>query len=124
MTQLRYTKDHEWVQGQEDGTVRIGITDYARDALGDLVYLDLPKVGKTITKGGHFAVIESVKAASEIYTPIAGEVADVNTGLADALDQLGQNPDTGWIIALRPESGSDLSQLMDDTAYQSYVKGL
>ncbi len=124
MAALHYTKDHEWVQDMGDGTLRIGITDYARDALGDLVYLDLPKIGKAIAKGGHFAVIESVKAASEIYSPVAGEVVAVNTALADALDQLGQTIATGWIIALRPDAGYDLSALMDDAAYQAYVKGL
>lgn len=124
MTDLRYTPDHEWIQDMGDGTLRIGITDYARDALGDLVYLDLPKIGKTIAKGGHFAVIESVKAASEIYSPIAGEVVAVNTVLCDALDQLGQNVDSGWIIALRPDAGADLSPLMDHAAYTDYIKGL
>lgn len=124
MTALRYTKDHEWVQDMGDGTLRIGITDYARDALGDLVYLDLPKIGKMIAKGGHFAVIESVKAASEIYTPVAGEVVAVNTDLANALDQLGQNTEAGWIVTLRPTGDADLTTLMDEAAYQAYVKGL
>ncbi len=124
MTELRYTKDHEWVQDMGDGTLRIGITDYARDALGDLVYLELPKIGKAIAKGGHFAVIESVKAASEIYTPVAGEVVAVHTDLANALDQLGQDVDAGWIVSLRPTDAADLSSLMDTASYQAYVKGL
>ena len=124
MSALLYTKDHEWLDVREDGTARIGITDYARDALGDLVFLELPKQGKALAKGAHFAVIESVKAASEIYTPVAGEVVAVNTALADDLDSLGQNPEKGWIIVLKPASPIAVADLMDEAAYQSYLKGL
>lgn len=123
MSALRFTKDHEWVQDKGDGTVAIGITDYARQALGDLVFLELPKTGKTLKKGAHFAVIESVKAASEIYTPLDGEVVAVNESLADDLESLGSDPAKGWIITLKPDN-ADTSTLMDEAGYAAFVKGL
>lgn len=124
MAELLFTKDHEWVQKLQDGTVAIGITDYAKESLGDLVYLELPKTGKSVSKGGHFAVIESVKAASEIYTPVSGEITDVNTAIADSLDDLGSDPGKGWIVKLKPASEQDLAALMDQAAYDKYVAGL
>ncbi len=124
MADLLFTKDHEWVQKQGDGTVLIGITDYARDSLGDLVYLELPKPGKNVAKGNHFAVIESVKAASEIYTPVSGEIVDVNANIADSLDDLGSDPGKGWIVKLKPASEQYLDGLMDQAAYDKYVSGL
>lgn len=122
MSEARYTKDHEWVLPLSDGTYKIGITDYAREALGDLVYLDLPKVGKKVAESADFAVVESVKAASEIYSPFAGEVVEVNDTLADDFGGLREDHTSGWIIVLKPDAEPDLSGLMDAQAYQDFLK--
>lgn len=124
MSALKYTKDHECVLVKDD-TVWIGITKHAQDALGDLVFLDLPDVGKKVAKGGDVAVIESVKAAAEVYTPVAGEVVEVNAAMAGDLDLI-KNPvnDNGWIVKVRVANASALDELMDEAAYNEYLKGL
>ncbi len=120
---LQFTKDHEWMKVEGD-TAWIGITTYARHALGDLVYLDLPDVGRTVVKGEDFAVVESVKAASEIYAPVSGEIIEVNTALQDTLDNLKEDIDTGWIVKIKMSDQSEIQGLMDQSAYQTYTEGL
>jgi len=123
MSEIKFTKDHEWVMMDGDVAV-VGITDYAKEALGDLVYLELPDAGKEINKGQDFAVVESVKAASEIYAPVSGEIKEVNSELVDALDDLGSDPEKGWIVKMSLSNASELEMLMNDEAYKTYIKDL
>lgn len=123
MAETKYTKDHEWIHLEGD-TAKIGITDYAREALGDLVFLELPETGQSISKGDDFAVVESVKAASEIYTPISGEITEVNEGLADNLDDLKEDLNAGWIVKVSVQDASETADLMDKSAYDAYVAEL
>jgi glycine cleavage system H protein len=124
MSERKYTEDHEWVELEGDiGTV--GITDYAQEQLGDVVFVELPDVGKALAKGDEAAVIESVKAAAEIYAPVPGEVTEVNAALND--DPSLVNADAGgkgWFIKLRIADASALEDLMDDAAYAAYTQGL
>lgn len=120
---IQFTKDHEWMKIEGD-IAWIGITTYARHALGDLVYLDLPEQGRIVSKGDDFAVVESVKAASEIYAPVSGEIVEVNTALQDNLDNLKEDLDKGWIIKIKMSDASEAEGLMDQSAYQSYTEGL
>ena len=126
MSDVKYTKDHEWMKVESDGgdVAWVGITDYARHALGDLVYLELPETGRTLNKGDDFAVVESVKAASEIYAPISGEVVEVNEALADNLDDLKEDIDKGWIVKIKMTNEEEKAGLMDKAAYDEYVAGL
>ena len=118
---LRYTKSHEWAQ-MHDGLVRVGITDYAQDALGDVVFVELPAVGRQVRAGEATAVVESVKTASDIYAPLAGEVVEVNAGLVETPEQLNAAPYAeGWMFAIRPTNPADLDQLLDAQAYQAEV---
>lgn len=120
---LKYTKEHEWLRQEEDGTVTIGITDHAQSALGDLVYVELPEVGQEVESGGEMAVVESVKAASDVYAPIAGEVVAVNEDLADDPEKI--NADAygdGWIVRMRP-TGED-EQTMSPDEYQEFLDAL
>ena len=123
MADLKYTNDHEWIKIDGD-TAWIGITAYARHALGDLVYLELPDTGRTIKKGENFAVVESVKAASEIYTPVSGEITEVNTALSDNLDDLKEDLDKGWIIKVRMNDASEAAALMDQATYKAFTESL
>ncbi|XKE43770.1 glycine cleavage system protein GcvH [Halomonas organivorans] len=117
---LRYAESHEWVLDNGDGTVTIGITDHAQEALGDVVFVELPEVGATLTKGDEFGVVESVKAASDLYAPIAGEVVAVNEDLEDAPETLNESPyEDGWIMKLRLEDAAALEGLLDADAYQA-----
>lgn len=120
MSDLKYTKEHEWVKLEGD-IARIGITTYARHALGDLVYLELPEKGRTLAKGENFAVVESVKAASEIYTPVSGEIIDVNYLIQDDLDHLKEDPHNGWIIKVKISKPDEIGTLMDHYAYTHYT---
>ncbi len=123
MSTLKYTNDHEWLKVEGD-TAWIGITTYARHALGDLVYLELPENGRQIKKGENFAVVESVKAASEIYTPVTGQIVAVNEDLQDNLDNLKEDIDKGWIIKVKLADESEAANLMDEAAYQKYTDSL
>lgn len=115
---LRFTKTHEWVRDQGDGTVTVGITDHAQDALGDLVYVELPQHGKEVGAGEACAVVESVKAASDIYSPLAGQVIEANALLADAPETVNQDPyGDGWIFKLRIADAESLDRLLDAAAY-------
>jgi glycine cleavage system H protein len=116
---LRYSPEHEWVR--VDGTrVRIGITDYAQDALGDIVFVDLPTVGSEVESGGQLGEVESTKSVSEIYSPIAGTITAVNDALADGPERMNQDPyGEGWICEMEPAPGADTSALLDAAAYRA-----
>ena len=121
---VRYTKEHEWIR-VEDGVGVVGITKYAQEQLGDIVYVELPEVGAGMTKGAEAAVVESVKAASEINAPVAGEVTEVNQNLADNpgtvnTDAMGE----GWFFKMRIADTDEVDRLMDGVAYQEYVESL
>ena len=120
---VRYTKEHEWIL-VDGNTVAIGVTEYAQNALGDLVYVELPAVGDRFEKGDDFAVIESVKTAAEVYTPVAGEVYEVNGELQDNADKIKSGLSGGWIAKLKVSDIAALDELMDQAAYQEYVSGL
>ncbi|MGD9750818.1 MAG: glycine cleavage system protein GcvH [Acidimicrobiia bacterium] len=119
---LRYSSDHEWVR-VEDGLIRVGITDYAQDALGDVVYIDLPAVGTAAEAGGSFSEVESTKSVSDIYAPVAGEVVEVNSALADAPELMNQDPyGEGWICVIRPVDLGAVSSLLDAAAYRALIE--
>lgn len=124
MSQIKFSEDHEWIRVEGDsGTV--GITDYAQEQLGDLVFVELPEVGKAFAKGDEAVVIESVKAASELYAPIAGEVTEVNDTLADDPAQVNGDPmGAGWFFKMTIADAGELDGLMDEAAYKSFVAGL
>lgn len=119
---LLYTKEHEWIRREDDGTVSVGVTDHAQSALGDLVYVELPEVGQEVEEGGDMAVVESVKAASDVYAPIAGSVTEVNEGLADTPETINADPyGEGWIVKLQPTGDIDGGELMTPEAYQELL---
>src|SRR6202023_3937389 len=123
MTTLRFTKDHEWVRLDGDLAV-VGITDYAQSQLGDVVYVELPEIGRRAEKGKEAAVVESVKAASEVYAPVAGEVAEVNDAITADPAKVNADPmGEGWFIKLRLAAPKELDGLMDEAAYQRFVEG-
>ncbi|WP_181699276.1 glycine cleavage system protein GcvH [Chthonobacter albigriseus] len=119
-----FTKDHEWLS--VDGNVAtVGITDYAQQQLGDVVFVELPEVGKAVTKGGEAAVVESVKAASEVYAPVSGTVTDVNAALAENPATVNEAPETeGWFVRIELSDEGELAELMDEAAYRAYVDTL
>ncbi len=116
---LKYTASHEWVRTEADGSVTIGITDFAQDALGDLVFIELPDVGRTLSAGESCAVVESVKAASDVYAPIAGEVTAINDALKDAPEQLNADAFAAWLWKMKPVG--DLGSLMNAEAYKQNI---
>lgn len=119
---LRYSKTHEWVRLEDDGTVTVGITEHAQELLGDLVYVELPEVGSTAVADEACAVVESVKAASDIYAPLSGEVIEANENLNDSPELVNSDAfGDGWIFKLRPEQATDLEQLLDSDAYAAHV---
>lgn len=116
---LRFTESHEWVAQAEDGTLRIGITDHAQSKLGDLVFVDLPEAGSEYDAGDACAVVESVKAASDIYAPVSGEITAVNDSLADTPESVNQDPyGEGWLFELRPSEPGDWENLMNAETYK------
>lgn len=119
---LRYARSHEWSRRDDDGTVTVGITDYAQESLGDLVFVELPETGATLTAGGACAVVESVKAASDIYAPVTGEVTEVNERLADEPELINTDPfGEGWLMKLRPDSDDALGNLLDADGYRAVL---
>jgi glycine cleavage system H protein len=118
--EFKYTKDHEWVQAG-DGTATIGITHYAQAQLGDVVFVELPAVGRTITQGEVFGTIESVKAVSELYAPVSGEVTAVNDALSTAPEAVNKDPHGAWIIKVKPSNAGELGSLLDAAAYEALV---
>ena len=124
MATVKYTKEHEWISVDGDAGV-VGITEYAQEQLGDIVYVELPNVGKTLDRGAEAAVVESVKAASEVYAPVGGQVTEANGALAD--DPAKVNADAmgeGWFFKIRITDSAELDGLMDAAAYKEYVEGL
>jgi glycine cleavage system H protein len=119
---LKYAKTHEWVRVNNDGTVTVGISDRAQDMLGDMVFVEVPETGQTVSAEEACAVVESVKAASDVYAPVAGEIVEVNEGLADSPETV--NTDVygeGWIFRMSPSDSSELENLMDAEAYESFL---
>ena len=116
---LLYTESHEWVLFADDGTAAVGITDYAQDQLGDLVFVNLPEVGDTVTAGESFADVESVKAVSDVLSPVTGEVAEVNESLADEPQKMNQEPYDSWFIKVKDIT--DRAKLMDAEAYEAFT---
>jgi len=122
---LLYTSEHEWLRREDDGSVSVGITDHAQAALGDLVYVELPEIDQEVTGGGDMAVVESVKAASDVYAPIDGTVVDVNDSLTDDPEIINSDPyGDGWIVRLLPAGEIDDSELMSPDEYQAYLDEL
>ena len=114
---LKYTESHEWVRREADGSLTVGITEYAQDALGDIVFVELPTVGKQFTAGDDAAVVESVKAASDIYAPVTGEVIEVNQAVADAPDSINSDAFAAWLFKLKPADADATAALLDADAY-------
>lgn len=120
---VRYSADHEWAIGEGDLYI-IGISDFAQDQLGDIVYVELPEVGAVLEKGDEFGTVESVKAVSELYMPLSGEVTEINAELEDNPEQVNDDPyDGGWMIKIRPSDAGQIDQLMDRQAYLTTMKG-
>lgn len=115
---LRYTTTHEWAREESDGSVAVGISDHAQDALGEMVFVELPALGRKLAAGDACAVVESVKAASDVYAPVSGEVVAVNSALKDAPDQLNKDPYGAWLFKLKPDAGVDRANLLDAAAYR------
>ena len=116
--ELRYTPEHEWAR-PEDGKVRVGITDFAQDALGDVVFVELPESGAKLTKGGPLGEIESTKSVSQIYSPVSGTVVEVNAALREKPEQVNAEPyGSGWLVVIEPDDADELSVLLDAAAYR------
>jgi len=119
---LKYTKSHEWLKPEADGSVRVGITHHAQDLMGDMVYVELPQAGAKVTAGKECGVVESVKAASDVYAPIAGEIVEANTVLSDAPETVNKDCyGAGWMFRMRPANKADLDGLLDAKAYEALV---
>lgn len=124
MSKIRYTQEHEWLL-EDDGLVTVGITDFAQAQLGDLVYIQLPEIAKAITKGEEAAIIESVKAASEIKMPVTGVIIEVNTILNDEPGKVNEDPmGTGWFFKLKMNDPGELDGFMDESAYAAFIKDM
>ncbi|MBI5450871.1 MAG: glycine cleavage system protein GcvH [Gammaproteobacteria bacterium] len=118
--QLKYTRSHEWLEQRADGTVRVGITDHAQDLLGDMVYVELPEDGRVVKAGEECAVVESVKAASDVYAPISGTITAINPALAGAPEIVNSDPyGDGWLFCIQPANPAEIAQLLDATAYEA-----
>lgn len=120
-TDLRYTESHEWVRTEADGTLTIGITDHAQQALGDVVFLELPEAGRVVTAGESIAVIESVKAASDIYAPVAGEIIANNQEAVDAPESVNADAYAAWLFKIKPANAADVSALLDAAGYEAAI---
>ena len=118
---LRYTKSHEWVKRETDGSVTVGITDHAQGLLGDMVFVELPKIGTKVAAGKECGVVESVKAASDIYAPIAGEITAVNTAVSDSPESVNKNAYGAWMFKIKPSAAGDVDKLLDAKAYEALV---
>ena len=119
-TDIKYTAEHEWIQVEGD-TATIGITPFAQDALGDLVYVELPEVGRQLEKGDEFAVVESVKTAAEVYSPINGEIVGINDNLSDDPELIKKSLEEGWIVKIKFDDSEQLAALMDKDSYDKFV---
>lgn len=122
--ELRYSEDHEWVRSEDDGRVRIGITDYAQDALGDVVFVELPVVGAEVTPGGPMSEVESTKSVSDVYAPVAGTVVETNGDLVDTPERINEDPyGEGWLCVIELAEGAGLDHLMDGAGYRELTEG-
>ncbi len=120
---LKYTRSHEWVRLEDDGSVTVGITDHAQEQLGDLVFVELPEADAQVTAGKDCAVVESVKAASDVYAPVGGQIVDSNTALADAPETINQSPyDKGWMFRIKVADASEINKLLDAAAYKALIE--
>jgi len=119
----RYTASHQWVKSDPDGTLSVGITDYAQDQLGDVVFVQQPRPGQRVGRGENCAVVESVKAASDIPAPVTGEIVAVNAALADAPQKLNEEPYAAWLYRIKPKAAAELNDLLDAPAYRSAIAG-
>jgi glycine cleavage system H protein len=115
---LRYTQSHEWVRRESDGTVSIGITDHAQEQLGDIVFVETPQAGRKVSAGEAIGVVESVKAASDIYAPVAGEVVASNAELATAPEKVNEDAFAAWMFRIKPTNAADIEKLLDAAAYE------
>ncbi len=121
-TELKYTRSHEWLRRNEDGTVTVGITDHAQEQLGDMVYVEIPEVGQALAANDACAVVESVKAASDVYAPVDGEVVEVNDSLTDNPEAVNQDAfGKGWIMKLKPSDAAQIDTLLDAAGYEAFV---
>jgi len=120
-TDLKYTKSHEWVRTEADGTVTVGITDHAQELLGDMVFVELPQVGDTFAQKQECAVAESVKAAADVYSPLSGEVVEVNTPLVDSPEDINQDAFNAWLFKLKLSNSAELEGLLDAEGYQAIL---
>jgi len=119
---LRYSEEHEWIRLEDDGSVVIGITDHAQEALGELVYVEQPESGATLAKGDACIVVESVKAASDVYAPISGKLVETNDALVDEPELVNQSPyESGWLVRIEPSAPTELDELMDADAYGQFL---
>lgn len=122
MSTMHYTEDHEWVRSEDDGTATIGITDHAQEALGDIVFIEMPEIDRHLAKGEAACVVESVKAAADVKMPIAGTIVAVNDALPDDPAKVNTDPmNEGWFMRVRPDDAADLDALMDDAAYTALI---
>ena len=119
--ELKYTLTHEWIRSEPDGTLAIGITDHAQESLGDLVFIELPQKGRRVTASEACGVVESVKAASDIYAPVAGEILEVNAALVDAPEKANADAYASWLFKLKPDNAADVARLLDAAAYVAAV---
>lgn len=125
MSNLKYSEDHEWLRANEDGSVTVGISDYAQKQLGDVVYVELPEPGRQVGRDEETAVVESVKAASDVKAPISGTVEAVNETLTDEPEKVNTDPlGEGWFLRLRPTDPAEIAALMDEAAYEAFIAGL
>jgi glycine cleavage system H protein len=120
--ELRYTEDHEWVTTGGE-TLKIGVSDYAQDQLGDIVFVEVPEVGDSFEKGDEFGTLESVKAVSELYLPVGGEIVAVNEALEDSPELINEDPYANWIVEIKPADSTELDQLLTVEAYREILKG-
>lgn len=120
--ELRYTEDHEWVTSG-GATLKVGISDYAQDQLGDIVFVEMPEVGDTFGKGDQFGALESVKAVSELYLPVGGEIVAVNEALGDSPELINQDPYNNWIVEIKPSDAGELEQLLSVDDYRQLLRG-
>jgi len=117
----RYTKSHEWAKKEADGSVTIGITDHAQNLLGDMVFVELPKVGAQVSAGKECGVVESVKAASDVYAPVSGEITAVNTAVSDSPESVNQDAYAAWMFRIKPGNAAEIDALLDAQAYEALV---
>ena len=121
---LKFLESHEWARVEDDGTVTVGISDHAQELLGDIVFVELPEIGKEISQSSDIAIVESVKAASDVYSPLTGEIVEINESLNDNPEIINASPyDDGWFFKIKPQDISEMEKLLDADAYESSSEG-